>query len=82
MTKERGVIICLIIVAVMILMMLASSEKQLNEVRSKQFEYRALIEKNAGISDSQLYKQAGNAVTVDVVKYIAEKIYSKMKGFS
>lgn len=47
MTKERGVIICLIIVAVMILMMLASSEKQLNEVRSKQFEYRALIEKNA-----------------------------------
>ena len=47
MTKERGVIICLIIVAVMILMMLASSEKQLNEVRSKQFQYRALIEKNA-----------------------------------
>ena len=38
--------------------------------------------KNAGISDSQLYKQAGNAVTVDVVKYIAEKIYSKMKGVS
>lgn len=31
----------------MILMMLASSEKQLNEVRSKQFQYRALIEKNA-----------------------------------
>jgi len=47
MTKERGIIICLIIVAVMILMMLASSEKQLNEVRSKQFQYRALIEKNA-----------------------------------
>ena len=47
MTKERGVIICLIIVVVMILMMLASSEKQLNEVRSKQFQYRALIEKNA-----------------------------------
>lgn len=44
MTKERGVIICLIIVVVM---MLASSEKQLNEVRSKQFQYRALIEKNA-----------------------------------
>lgn len=38
--------------------------------------------KNAGISDSQLYKQAGNAVTVDVVKYIAEKIYSKRKGTS
>lgn len=47
MTKERGVIICLITVVVMILMMLASSEKQLNEVRSKQFQYRALIEKNA-----------------------------------
>lgn len=47
MTKERGVIICLIIVVVMILMMLASSEKQLNEVRSKQFQCRALIEKNA-----------------------------------
>lgn len=38
--------------------------------------------KGAGVSDSQLYKQAGNAVTVDVVKYIAEKIYSKMKGVS
>lgn len=47
MTKERGVIICLVIVLVMILMMLASSEKQLNEVRSKQFQCRALIEKNA-----------------------------------
>lgn len=47
MTKERGVIICLVIVVVMILMMLASSEKQLNEVRSKQFQCRALIEKNA-----------------------------------
>lgn len=36
----------------------------------KQF-FRA---KNAGISDSQLYKQAGNAVSVPVVKLIAEKL--------
>lgn len=28
----------------------------------------------AGVSDSQLYKQAGNAVTVPVVKAIAENI--------
>lgn len=27
-----------------------------------------------GISDSQLYKMAGNAVTVDVVQILAEKI--------
>ena len=30
--------------------------------------------KNAGISNSQLYKQAGNAVSVPVVKLIAEKL--------
>lgn len=30
--------------------------------------------KNAGVSDSQLYKQAGNAVTVPVVKAIAERL--------
>lgn len=29
--------------------------------------------KNAGLSDTQLYKQAGNAVTVPVIKKIAEK---------
>lgn len=29
--------------------------------------------KNAGISDSQLYKQSGNAVTIPVVKTIAER---------
>lgn len=28
---------------------------------------------NAGLSDTQLYKQAGNAVTVPVIKKIAEK---------
>lgn len=38
--------------------------------------------KSAGASYSQLYKQAGNAVTVNVVKYIAKKIYNKMKGVS
>lgn len=36
--------------------------------------------KEAGVSDSQLYKQAGNAVTVNVIKYIAERIYDKLKG--
>lgn len=30
--------------------------------------------KNSGISNSQLYKQAGNAVTVPVVKAIAERL--------
>lgn len=36
--------------------------------------------KRAGLSDSQLYKQAGNAVTVNVIKYIAERVMTKMKG--
>ena len=31
----------------------------------------------AGLSNSQLYKQAGNAVTVNVVKYIAKKIFNE-----
>ena len=35
--------------------------------------------KDAGISNSQLYKQAGNAVTVPVVEAIAEKL-SKAGG--
>ena len=30
--------------------------------------------KNAGVSNSQLYKQAGNAVTVPVVRAIGEKL--------
>ena len=30
--------------------------------------------KQAGLSDSQLYKQAGNSVTVPVIKAIAEKM--------
>lgn len=33
--------------------------------------------KDAGISDSQLYKQAGNAVTVPVIKEIAERFDRK-----
>lgn len=31
----------------------------------------------AGLSNSQLYKQAGNAVTVNVVKYIAKKLFNE-----
>ncbi len=30
--------------------------------------------KQAGLSDSQLYKQAGNSVTVPVIKAIAERM--------
>ena len=30
--------------------------------------------KDAGVSDSQLYKQSGNSVTVPVIKAIAEKL--------
>lgn len=35
--------------------------------------------KNAGVSNSQLYKQAGNAVTVPVVRAIGEKIAQNTK---
>ena len=35
--------------------------------------------KNAGVSNSQLYKQAGNAVTVPVVRAIGEKIAQNAK---
>lgn len=35
--------------------------------------------KNAGVSNSQLYKQAGNAVTVPVVRAIGEKITQNTK---
>nr|DAP21297.1 MAG TPA: hypothetical protein [Caudoviricetes sp.] len=63
MSKERGAIVCLVITVVVVLMMLASSDKQLNEVRSKQFQYRALIEKNAKDIDElkeQLEQQKNN----------------------
>ena len=30
--------------------------------------------KKAGISDTQLYKQAGNAVTVDVIEQIGKRL--------
>lgn len=33
------------------------------------------------VSDSQLYKQAGNSVTVPVIKRVAEQIYLAMKEF-
>lgn len=33
------------------------------------------------VSDSQLYKQAGNSVTVPVIKRVAEQIYLSMKEF-
>ena len=33
--------------------------------------------KDSGVSNSQLYKQAGNAVTVNVVKYIAKKLFNE-----
>lgn len=35
--------------------------------------------KNAGVSNSQLYKQAGNSVTVPVIRAIAEKIVKVSK---
>lgn len=75
MTKERGVIICLIIVVVMILMMLASSEKQLNEVKSKQFQYRALIEKNVKDIDELKVK-----LEKQKVEKKAEELRSAEKG--
>ena len=33
--------------------------------------------KDSGVSNSQLYKQAGNAVTVNVVDYIAKKLFNE-----
>lgn len=36
--------------------------------------------KNAGVSNSQLYKQAGNSVTVPVIKAIGEKIMQVANG--
>lgn len=35
--------------------------------------------KDSGVSNSQLYKQAGNAVTVNVVDYIVKNLYYKME---
>ena len=34
--------------------------------------------KEAGVSNSQLYKQAGNAVTVPIVEAIGEKLNEKL----
>ena len=34
--------------------------------------------KNAGVSDSQLYKQAGNSIVVDVLFYVFLELYSAM----
>lgn len=34
--------------------------------------------KNAGVSNSQLYKQAGNSIVVDVLYYIFKNLYSAM----
>ena len=36
--------------------------------------------KNAGMSDSQLYKQAGNSIVVDVLFYIFMELYGVMPG--
>lgn len=33
-----------------------------------------MIAREAGLSDSQLYKQAGNSVTVPVIKAIADRM--------
>ena len=35
--------------------------------------------REAGLSDSQLYKQAGNSVTVPVIKAIAERMGLKVQ---
>lgn len=34
--------------------------------------------KNAGVSNSQLYKQAGNSIVVDVLYYIFKELYDAM----
>lgn len=34
--------------------------------------------KNAGVSNSQLYKQAGNSIVVDVLYYIFKELYEAM----
>ena len=36
--------------------------------------------KQAGVSNSQLYKQAGNAVTVDVVEQIGKRLWRINNG--
>lgn len=38
--------------------------------------------KDAGISDSQLYKQAGNSITVDVMEYLIKSIIEPKKNDS
>ncbi len=38
--------------------------------------------RNAGVSDTQLYKQLGNAVPVNVVRYIAKNIISALQSTS
>jgi DNA (cytosine-5)-methyltransferase 1 len=38
--------------------------------------------KDAGVSDSQLYKQAGNAVTVSVIYELGKKVRSWKVGLS
>jgi hypothetical protein len=65
MSKERGAIVCLIITVVVMLMMLASSDRQLSEVRAKQFENRALIEKNAKDIDELKLQIEQNSKNID-----------------
>lgn len=38
--------------------------------------------RNAGVSDSQLYKQAGNAVTVSVVEAIGKQLLKLLPALS
>ena len=50
---------------------------QRKELIQRQLHYFDLTEsknKQAGVSNSQLYKQAGNAVTVDVVEQIGKRL--------
>ncbi|MFR6582283.1 MAG: hypothetical protein ACLURP_09790 [Ruminococcus sp.] len=42
------------------------------------FRYGFLESKEAGISNSQLYKQAGNSIVVDVLYYIFLELYKAM----
>ena len=39
-----------------------------------QLWWGSFMTKEAGLSDTQLYKQAGNAVTVDVVEQIGKRL--------
>lgn len=46
MTKERGIIICLLVALVVMLMMIASSDRQLNDIKNTQSQNSTQIKRN------------------------------------